>query len=98
MSAPRMPIRSSDASPPSAVWNLSDNLSIVRRKHSLKMGFDFQLVRVTTDTTLQGRGSFAFNGVFSQDPQDRTRTGSPIADMLLGLPATITVGTRGISN
>ena len=62
------------------------------------MGFDFQLVRVTTDTTLQGRGSFAFNGVFSQDPQDRTRTGSPIADMLLGLPATITVGTRGISN
>jgi hypothetical protein len=82
----------------SAVWNLSDNLSIVRRKHSLKMGFDFQLVRVTTDTTLQGRGSFAFNGVFSQDPQDRTRTGSPIADLLLGLPATITVGTRGISN
>jgi len=44
-------------------------------KHSLKMGFDFQLVRVTTDTTLQGRGSFAFNGVYSQDPQDRTRTG-----------------------
>src|SRR6266850_8048107 len=82
----------------SAVWNLSDNLSIVCRKHSLKMGFDFQLVRVPTDTTLQGRGSFAFSGVFSQDPQDRTRTGSPIADMLLGLPATITVGTRGISN
>jgi len=82
----------------SAVWNLSDNISIVRRKHSLKMGFDFQNLRVTTDTTLQGRGSFGFSGVFSQDPQNRTSTGSPIADLLLGLPATITVGTRGISN
>ncbi|MBI3694826.1 MAG: TonB-dependent receptor [Acidobacteria bacterium] len=82
----------------SAVWNASSNLSVVRRKHSLKMGFDYQNVRVTTDTTLQGRGSFAFSGVFSQDPQDRTRTGSPVADLLLGLPGTITVGTRGISN
>ncbi len=82
----------------SAVWNLSNNLSIVRRKHSLKMGFDFQNIRVTTDTTLQGRGSFAFSGVFSQNPQSRATTGSPVADMLLGLPATITVGTRGISN
>ncbi len=82
----------------SAVWNASSNLSIVRRKHSLKMGFDFQNVRVTTDTTLQGRGNFAFSGVYSQDPLNRARTGSPIADMLLGLPSTITVGTRGISN
>jgi len=82
----------------SAVWNLSNNLSIVRHKHNLKMGFDFQRVRVTTDTTLQGRGNFGFTGVFSQDPQNRAATGSPIADLLLGLPATITVGTRGISN
>jgi hypothetical protein len=82
----------------SAVWNLSSNLSIVRRKHSLKTGFDYQIVRVTTDTTLQGRGGFGFTGVFSQDPQARASTGSPIADMLLGLPNTITVGTRGVSN
>ncbi|MEO7652392.1 MAG: TonB-dependent receptor, partial [Bryobacteraceae bacterium] len=82
----------------SAVWNLSDNLSIVRRKHSLKMGFDFQYVRVTTDTTLNGRGAFNFNGVYTQDPLDRARTGSPVADLLLGLPNTITTGTRGVSN
>ncbi|MDX1979107.1 MAG: carboxypeptidase regulatory-like domain-containing protein [Bryobacteraceae bacterium] len=82
----------------SAVWNLSSNLSIVRSRHSMKLGFDYQIVRVTTDTTLQGRGNFAFSGVFSQDPLDRARTGSPVADLLLGFPNTITVGTRGISN
>jgi hypothetical protein len=82
----------------SAVWNLSNNLSIVRSRHSLKLGFDFQYVRVVTDTTLAGRGSFGFTGVFSQDPQNRANTGSPIADLLLGLPGTINVGTRGVSN
>jgi len=82
----------------SAVWNLSSNLSIARGKHNLKTGFDFQLVRVTTDTTLQGRGNFGFTGVFTQDPQARASTGSPVADLLLGLPNSITVGTRGISN
>jgi hypothetical protein len=82
----------------SGVWNLSSNLSVVRGQHTLKMGFDWQNIRVTTDTTLSGRGAFNFNGVFSQDPLSRPSTGTPLADMLLGLPHTINIGTRGVSN
>ena len=82
----------------SGVWNLSSNLSVIRGKHTLKMGFDWQYIRVTTDTTLAGRGAFNFNGVFSQDPLTRPTTGTPLADMLLGLPHTVNIGTRGASN
>jgi outer membrane receptor protein involved in Fe transport len=82
----------------SGVWNLSSNLSIIRGKHTLKTGFDWQYIRVTTDTTLSGRGSFGFTGVFSQDPLARPATGSPLADLLLGLPHSINIGTRGVSN
>lgn len=78
----------------SAVWNFSDNVSMVRGRHTTKFGFDYQLIRTKTSATLAGRGSFSFNGVFSQDPLNRPATGSPIADLLLGLPNTIQTGTR----
>jgi outer membrane receptor protein involved in Fe transport len=88
-----LPLRKS-----SGVWNISTNLSIIAGKHTIKTGFDYQYIRVTTDTTLSGRGSFGFTGVFSQDPLSRGNTGSPVADLLLGLPNNVTLGTRGISN
>ena len=78
----------------SAVWNFSDNLSMVKGRHTTKFGFDFQLIKAKTSATLAGRGSFGFNGVFSQNPQSRPGTGSPVADLLLGLPNTIQTGTR----
>lgn len=82
----------------SRVWNVSDNFSVVRGKHTLKAGFDWQRIDVPTFATLQGRGSFAFSGVFTQDPQRRPGSGNPIADMLLGLPNNITVGTPSDAN
>jgi hypothetical protein len=81
----------------SGVWNLSDNLSAVRGKHTLRAGFDYQLIRIRTFATLQGRGSFNFTGVFSQDPQRRPGSGAPVADLLLGLPNAITIGTTSDS-
>jgi len=81
----------------SSVWNLSDNFSSVRGKHALKVGFDYQLIRLRTFAALQGRGSFGFTGVFTQDPQQRPGSGSPVADLLLGLPHTITLGTTATS-
>ncbi len=78
----------------SAVWNFSDNVSMVRGKHTTKFGFDYQMIRTKTSATLSGRGSFGFNGVFSQDPRNRPDTGTGIADLLLGLPNTIQTGTR----
>ena len=39
----------------SAVWNFSDNVSMVRGKHTTKFGFDYQLIRTKTSATLAGR-------------------------------------------
>jgi len=82
----------------SAVWNVSDNFSWVRGKQTLRMGFDFQYIDVPTFATLQGRGSWGFTGVFTQNPQARPGTGSSVADVLLGYPNTITIGTPSDAN
>ena len=82
----------------SKVWNFSDNLSIVRKKHTLKMGIDFQILDIPTFATLNGRGSFGFTGVFTQNPQRRPGSGSGLADLLLGLPNSITTGSPSDAN
>jgi hypothetical protein len=82
----------------SFVYNFSDNLSIVHGKMTTKMGFDFQEIYAPTFATLDGRGSFGFTGVFTQNPLRRPGTGSSIADLLLGIPNTITVGTPSDAN
>jgi len=82
----------------SKVWNFSDNLSWVRNKHTIKTGFDFQYLDIPTFAALQGRGSWGFSGVFTQNPQSRPGTGSSIADLLLGYPNTITIGSPSDAN
>ena len=82
----------------SKVWNFSDNFSMVKSKHTVKMGIDFQMLDIPTFATLNGRGSFGFTGVFTQNPQRRPGSGSPLADMLLGLPNSITTGTPSDAN
>lgn len=77
----------------SGVWDISDNLSKSLTHHLLKMGVDIQDIRPTTKSALGGRGSFAFNGVFTQDPTRRAGTGSGAADLLLGLANTANTGT-----
>ena len=82
----------------SKVWNISDNLSMVRGKHTWKTGADFQVVDVPTFATLNGRGAFGFTGVFTQNPQRRPGSGHSVADLLLGLPNSITTGTPSDAN
>jgi hypothetical protein len=77
----------------SGVWDVSDNVSKNLGRHLLKFGADFQIIRATTFAALGGRGSFAFNGVFTQDPQKRPGTGSALADLLLGVANTAGTGT-----
>jgi hypothetical protein len=77
----------------SGVWDLSDNVSKTLGRHQLKFGVDYQAIRPTTFAALGGRGSFGFNGVFSQNPQHRAGTGSGVADLLLGLANTANTGT-----
>ncbi len=82
----------------SNVWNFSDNLSWVRNKHTIKMGFDFQYLDIPTFAALQGRGSWGFSGVFTQNPLARPGSGSSVADLLLGLPNSITIGSPSDAN
>jgi hypothetical protein len=77
----------------SGVWDISDNLSKSWRRHQFKGGVDVQDIRPSTFSALNGRGAFGFTGVFSQNPQSRANTGSPVADLLLGDANTLTTGT-----
>jgi hypothetical protein len=77
----------------SGVWDLSDNISKTLGRHLLKLGADFQIIRPTTFSALGGRGSFGFNGVFTQNPQHRSGSGSGLADLLLGVANTANTGT-----
>jgi hypothetical protein len=82
----------------SAVWEVSDNGTKNLGSHLLKFGYTHQLVKMYTFTTLSGRGSFGFDGSYTQNPQSRPGTGSGVADMLLGLAQTATTSTTGVSD
>lgn len=78
----------------SGVWDISDNVSKSAGKHLLKFGVDLQAIKPSTFSALNGRGTIGFNGVFSQDPQNRSKTGSPVADLLLGDANSLVTGTN----
>jgi hypothetical protein len=59
---------------------------------------DIRLISSLTGATLSGKGSFTFNGVYTQNPQSRANTGAPFADFLLGIAGTAQVGSRILSD
>jgi len=69
-------------------WQLVDNVTWLRRAHSLKAGIDFRRTRLTQFVANNDRGSFNFTGQFTNQPSAAAGTGSAIADLLLGVPAT----------
>jgi hypothetical protein len=77
----------------SGVWDWSDNVSKSWGAHVLRFGSEFMLIRPSTFATSNGRSSFGFSGVFTQNPQKRSGTGSSIADLLLGDANSLTTGT-----
>lgn len=79
----------------SGTWGIDDNVTKSMGRHMLKFGGEFMLIRPTTFAALNGRGSMTFNGVFTQNPQGRSGTGSPVADLLLGTANNLTTGTVG---
>ncbi|MBI3682753.1 MAG: TonB-dependent receptor [Acidobacteria bacterium] len=76
------------------VTQVVDNLTIITGRHSLKMGFDHRRTQFNLGQGSSPRGSFSFNGVFTQNPAGRTGTGSPFADFLLGYPDGASIGTN----
>lgn len=79
----------------SGVWDWSDNFTKSMGRHSLKTGGEFMLFRPSTFTASNGRSSFGFTGVFTQNPSSRSGTGNALADLLLGDTDTLTTGTVG---
>ncbi|HEX7359791.1 MAG TPA: TonB-dependent receptor [Bryobacteraceae bacterium] len=79
----------------SGTWDIADNATKSMGRHTLKFGGEFMLIRPTTFSALGGRGSMAFNGVFTQNPQKRSGTGSPVADALLGVANSLSTSTVG---
>jgi hypothetical protein len=67
---------------------VSDTLSLMRNRHSIKLGGGMRWSEFNIFQVSRPRGNFNFNGLFTQDPADTEEgTGSSLADMLLGLPS-----------
>ncbi|MCP5113032.1 MAG: TonB-dependent receptor [bacterium] len=70
----------------SHIFQWVDNLSVIRGNHSLKFGGEYRRDRFNEAGVPFQRGSFSFNGVATEDPANRGRTGHPMADILIGMP------------
>jgi hypothetical protein len=79
------------------VWQFIENFSWVKNRHTLKAGADIQQVSMYGYVTNSARPQFAFNGVYTQNPQARAGTGHSYGDFLLGLTSNAVVATRSIS-
>ncbi len=77
----------------SGVFDYADNVSWSRGKHQFKFGGEFLWIRPHTFATSNGRSTFGFTGVFTQNPSSRGNTGYAIADLLLGYADTLQTGT-----
>ena len=76
---------------------VNDNLTWQHGRHVLKFGFDFQQVTLYAKVTLSARPAYSFSGVYTQNPQNRTGTGNPLADFLLGYTSSSSVSTASDS-
>ncbi len=65
----------------------SVNYTMVRGRHTFNMGETFRDWQQNLTTSGQGSGSFSFTGIYSENPENPTTTGSGLADFILGVPA-----------
>lgn len=77
----------------SEVVTLQDHVSWTLGNHILKLGGEYRWVRSWFQISSSARGSYTFNGSFTQNPQKTAGSGSGMADFLLGIPS-----SAGISN
>jgi hypothetical protein len=65
-------------------FQVLDNVSIVRRAHSIKFGGEFRRDRYNQLGNQKAPGEFLFNGRATFDPANRNATGHAFADFLIG--------------
>lgn len=66
------------------VYHLADHLTRVQGRHLLKMGVEYRQEAGLRNAGRYARGQMSFNADFSQDPNNRARTGDALVDFLLG--------------
>lgn len=71
---------------------ITDVLTLVRRGHTFKLGGEIRWSQFNISQEAAPRGQFSFDGEFTQNPLNGTG-GSPLADMLLGLPINARIST-----
>ncbi len=71
---------------PTNNYQLMVNLVWTRGHHTFKFGTDLRKFNWLSTNSGRSRGDFDFSGVFTQDPQNPSRTGSAMADFILGVP------------
>jgi hypothetical protein len=67
---------------------ITDSFTLVRGRHILKFGGEFDIYRSASCWGCSTAGNFAFSGIFTTNPANPGATGLGYADFLLGLPAT----------
>jgi hypothetical protein len=77
----------------SEVAQVGDTFSFLRGRHAFKAGVNYRSIRSYFAISDASRGSFTFNGGFTQNPLARSNTGTGMADFLLGIPNTGTLST-----
>jgi Carboxypeptidase regulatory-like domain/TonB-dependent Receptor Plug Domain len=70
---------------------ISDTLSLVRGRHSMKTGFQLRKSYFDLFQIPDPRGKFSFDGEFTQDPDHNDGTGDALADALLGYSSQIDI-------
>ncbi len=63
-----------------------DHIAWTTGKHFIKLGGDYRWVRSWFKISSSARGSYTFNGAFTQNPQKTAGSGSGLADFLLASP------------
>ncbi|HVN93361.1 MAG TPA: carboxypeptidase-like regulatory domain-containing protein [Terracidiphilus sp.] len=73
--------------------SFSEVLSWIHGKHNMRFGGDYRRVHHDFLGGTNPTGSFAFTGLFTEDPAQDPNTGSSVADFLLGLPQSTTLNS-----
>ncbi|MBV9500765.1 MAG: TonB-dependent receptor, partial [Acidobacteriaceae bacterium] len=66
-------------------WSLSEALSLVRGRHTWKVGFDWTYIQLNYQQSQDIRGQYNYTGAFTSSPADAA-SGDGFADFLLGYP------------
>ncbi len=80
------------------VIQILDNVSKQIGNHALRFGANIERIRVQTNQPVDPKGTYVFDGKFSQDPLNTSNTGYGAADFLLNNISTSSVANIFVSH